>query len=116
VPLKEVSAEERRAKLESELERILPLIIETGVEKILLIGSLVTGRTHSLSDIDLIIVKKTNKRFLERLDEFYTILMPKVAIDILVYSPAEFKKMSKDNLFVQYAIEKGKILYEATKS
>jgi uncharacterized protein len=113
---REVSAEERREKLDSELKRILPLIIGEGVEKVILIGSLVTGQTHSLSDIDLIIIKKTNKRFLERLDEFYTILMPKVAIDILVYSPAEFKKMSKNNLFIQYAIEKGLILYEAPKN
>jgi len=114
--LKEVSAQERKEKLNNELKRILPLIIEKGVEKVILIGSLATGKTHALSDIDIIIVKRTNKRFLERLDEFYKILMPKVAIDILVYSPAEFKKMSKDNLFIQYAIEKGQILYEASKS
>ncbi|MCE5329489.1 nucleotidyltransferase domain-containing protein [bacterium] len=114
--LKEVSAEERKEKLNNELKRILPLIIKKGVEKVILIGSMATGKTHSLSDIDIIIVKKTNKRFLERLDEFYKILMPKVAIDILVYSPSEFKKMSKNNLFIQYVIEKGQILYEASKS
>lgn len=113
---KEVSAEERREKLNNELKRILPLIIEKGVEKVILIGSLSTGKTHSLSDIDIIIIKKTKKRFIDRLDEFYKAIMPKVSLDILVYDPSEFKKMSKNNLFIQYAIEKGQILYETPKS
>jgi len=113
---KEVSSEERREKLDNELKRILPLIIEKGVEKVILIGSLATGKTHSLSDIDIIIIKKTKKRFIDRLDEFYKAIMPKVSLDILVYDPSEFKKMSKNNLFIQYAIEKGQILYETPKS
>lgn len=113
---KEVSSEERREKLNNELKRILPLIIEKGVEKVILIGSLATGKTHSLSDIDIIIIKKTKKRFIDRLDEFYKAIMPKVSLDILVYDPSEFKKMSKNNLFIQYAIEKGQILYETPKS
>jgi predicted nucleotidyltransferase len=116
MPFIEISIDERKEKLNKELDRILPIIIKIGVEKIILIGSMATGKTHSLSDIDIIIVKKTNKRFLERLDEFYTILMPKVAVDILVYNPDEFKKMSKNNLFIQYAIEKGQIIYETPKS
>lgn len=116
MPLKEISIEERREKLNNELKRMLPLIIESGVQKVILIGSLVSGKTHTLSDIDLIIIKKTNKRFLDRLDEYYRVLMPKIAMDILVYDPAEFKKMSKNNLFIKYVLEKGKILYEAPKS
>ncbi|MCX6383574.1 MAG: nucleotidyltransferase domain-containing protein [Actinobacteria bacterium] len=116
MPHKEISAQERREKLNNELNRMLPMIIEIGVEKVILIGSMATGKTHSLSDINLIIIKKTNKRFIDRLDEFYKILMPKVSIDILVYDPVEFKKMSKSNLFVRHALEKGQILYETPKS
>jgi predicted nucleotidyltransferase len=112
----EISTEERKKKLNRELDRILPIIIKMGVGKIILIGSMATGKTHPLSDIDIIIIKKTKKRFIDRLDEFYKAIMPKVSIDILVYNPSEFKKMSKHNLFIQYAIEKGKILYEAPKS
>ncbi|MHB1254085.1 MAG: nucleotidyltransferase domain-containing protein [Candidatus Humimicrobiaceae bacterium] len=111
-----ISIEERKEKLNKELDRILPIIINMGVEKIILIGSMATGKTHSLSDIDIIIIKKTKKRFIDRLDEFYKAIMPKVSLDILVYDPSEFKKMSKNNLFIQYAIEKGQILYETPKS
>ncbi|MHB1346262.1 MAG: nucleotidyltransferase domain-containing protein [Candidatus Humimicrobiaceae bacterium] len=111
-----VSKEERKEKLNKELERILPIIIKLGAQKVILIGSMATGNTHTLSDIDIIIIKKTNKRFIDRLDEFYKAIMPKVSVDILVYNPSEFKKMSKNNLFIQYAIEKGHILYEASKS
>jgi len=111
-----VSTEERKEKLNKELKRIIPIIISMGVEKIILIGSMATGQTNPLSDIDIIIIKKTNKRFIDRLDDFYKTIMPKVSVDILVYNPSEFKKMSKNNLFIQYAIEKGHILYEAPKS
>ena len=61
MPHKEISAQERREKLNNELNRMLPMIIEIGVEKVILIGSMATGKTHSLSDINLIIIKKTNK-------------------------------------------------------
>ena len=110
------STEGRREKLDKELKRIIPIIVCMGVEKIILIGSMATGKTHPLSDIDIIIIKKTKKRFIEGLDEFYKEIMPKVSLDILVYTPSEFKKMSKNNLFIQYAIEKGHILYETPKS
>jgi hypothetical protein len=35
-------------------------------------------------------VKRTDKKFLDRLDEFYSKLNPKVAIDIFVYTLEEF--------------------------
>ena len=52
---------ERKKELQAELERILPAIINCGVEKVVLFGSLVSGNTHKCSDIDLLIVKKTGR-------------------------------------------------------
>ena len=37
----------------------------------------------------MIIVKETEKRFLDRLDEICSILVPNVALDILIYTPEE---------------------------
>jgi len=112
MPIKIGLAEIRKEKLESELKRLIPEIIKLNVEKIILFGSLVSGEIHQTSDIDLIVIKKTDKKFLDRLDEFYDQLNPKVAIDIFVYTPEEFEEIKENNLFIKKALKEGIILYE----
>ena len=105
----------RKAKLLGELERIISEIKELDIEKAILFGSIASGDMHNLSDIDLIIIKKTKKRFLERLDEFYSYLKPRCAIDILVYTPEEFSCLVKTNNFIKGAAKSGKVVYEKAK-
>ena len=111
MPFKTGLAERRRKVLEKELERLLPKIVELDVEKVILIGSML-GKVHKSSDIDIIVIKKTDKKFLDRLDEFYDHLKPRVAVDILVYTPEEFEKMRRSNQFIRHALKNGRILYE----
>jgi len=104
--------EKRKKELESELQRVLPLIINSGVKKVILVGSLARGEVHRASDIDLIIVKETDKKFMDRLDEFYSLLTPRVAMDIFVYTPEEFERMKEESHFLRIALRDGKVLYE----
>ncbi|MGH7456264.1 MAG: nucleotidyltransferase family protein, partial [bacterium] len=54
----------RKADLEAELARILPIIInQYQPEKIILFGSLATGEVHEWSDIDLVLVKNVDEHF-----------------------------------------------------
>ncbi len=99
------------AELKAELDRILNrLKKDPSVRLVLLFGSLARGDARDHSDIDLIVVKETEKRFLDRLDEFYD--DAREAMDILVYTPQEFEEM-KERPFVRRALHEGKILYEA---
>ena len=99
------------AELNAELERILSrLKNDPSVRKVLLFGSLARGDARDHSDIDLIVVKDTHMRFLDRLDEFYD--DAREAMDILVYTPQEFEEM-KERPFVKRALREGKMLYEA---
>jgi len=99
------------AELNAELERILSrLKNDPSVRKVLLFGSLARGDARDHSDIDLIVVKETQMRFLDRLDEFYD--DAREAMDILVYTPQEFEEM-KERPFVKRALREGKMLYEA---
>ncbi len=82
------------------------------MEKIILIGSLAAGKVHSTSDIDLIIIKETDKRFIERLDEFYTQVKPGIATDFFVYTPKEFMEIKRNSQFIRYALKTGKVIYE----
>jgi len=103
-----VGARERKIDLQKELERCINLLKkEYRPEKILLFGSLASGRVSRWSDIDLIIVKDTKKPFLDRNKEVLLLLKPKVGMDILVYTPEEFKKLSKKTFFKEEVIGKG---------
>ncbi|HGE72121.1 TPA: nucleotidyltransferase domain-containing protein [Candidatus Poribacteria bacterium] len=104
--------QERKENLEAELQRIIPEIIKLDVEKVILFGSLVTGKIHSKSDIDLIIIKRTDKRFMDRLDEFYNYVSPNVATDMLVYTPEEFEEMKLNSQFTRTALKNSKVMYE----
>jgi len=105
-------AEKRKEILQKELQRILPLLIDLGVKKVILFGSLSVGKVHRSSDIDLLIVKESNQRFLDRLDELYRAVKPNYGIDFFVYTPEEFEEMNKNNAFVRRAIKEGRLLYE----
>jgi len=98
-------------ELKTELERIVNrLKMDPSVRKVLLFGSLARGDAHDHSDIDLIVVKDTTMRFLDRLDEFYD--DAREAMDVLVYTPQEFEEM-KERPFIKMALREGKMLYEA---
>ena len=57
-------------------------------------GSLVKGETHEGSDVDLIIVKKGSLPFLQRAEEFFDLYDVTHLLDILVYTPEEFAKLT----------------------
>lgn len=112
MPYKIGLAKKRKKILAKELHRIIPEIIKMNVEQIIVFGSFATGNIHKSSDIDIIIIKETSKRFLDRLEEFYQVIGPRVGIDIFVYSPKEFLEMKKSNQFIKSALEQGRIIYE----
>ncbi|MBN1322689.1 MAG: nucleotidyltransferase domain-containing protein [Methanotrichaceae archaeon] len=100
-----------RDDLVAELDRIVErLRKDGGVRLVLLFGSMARGEIHSGSDIDLIVVKETDERFLDRLDEFYVDATE--PMDVLVYTPEEYESM-KWRPFLRRAIEEGVVLYEA---
>ena len=107
-------SQDRNTLLENELGRFLPLLQRHyRPYKIILFGSLAAGQVGEWSDLDLVIVAETDKRFLDRVKEAMLLLCPKVGVDLLVYTPEEFKHLSRERRFFHTEIlEKGKVLYE----
>lgn len=105
---------DRQQLLLAELNRYVDLLRDFyNPQSILLFGSMVNGTTHEWSDLDLVIIKETTQRFLDRTKEVIQLLQPRVGIDILVYTPVEFEKLCQERAFVKDEIlGKGKILYE----
>jgi len=80
------------------------------LEKILLFGSAARGEADEYSDIDLIVVKETEKSFVRRLVDAPLLPIP---ADIFVYTPAEFEQMKEnENPFLTDALDKAVVLYE----
>ncbi len=113
MPFKLGPDESRRQLLEAEVERITRLLPSLGVQKAVLFGSAAHGDVTETSDLDLILVKETSKRFLDRIDEALLALRPRVALDLVVYTPGEFRELLETRPAVREAVNEGRVLYEA---
>lgn len=100
-------------RIEEKLERIMAGLEAYGAEKAMLFGSAARGDDDAYSDIDLIVIKQTDKRFLDRLADIITLIDPDFALDVLVYTPEEFERMlAEENPLLTNAVEHGKVIYE----
>jgi predicted nucleotidyltransferase len=106
---------EHKRELEVELARIVRILIERyQPEKIILFGSLASGRVHEWSDMDLCIIKETEKRFVDRGFEVAQLFDSEMPVNIFVYTPQEFESNRHDHYFFRDEIEaKGRVLYDA---
>jgi predicted nucleotidyltransferase len=104
----------RHIKLQTEFQRWRKILINKYKPKsIFLFGSFGDGKTKEWSDIDIIIIKKTDKRFFDRIKEVILLLKPKVGVDILVYTPEEFDELSVQRTFFRKEVLKKAIkVYE----
>src|SRR2546428_10662769 len=86
--------EERGLRLEQELHRMVEILIrEYEPEKLILFGSAAQGELHEWSDLDLVVVKRTDKPLLERIEEVLRLGRPKVGLGVLVSTPEEMEDL-----------------------
>jgi predicted nucleotidyltransferase len=106
---------ERRELLERSLERMVTVLVkEYRPKKIILFGSLATGDVHEGSDLDLVIIKETSKRPIDRQVEVCGLVQPEVGVDLFIYTPQEFEYLQSIGFaLMKEILTKGKILYEA---
>ncbi len=84
-----------------------------GVRKVVLCGSLVDGQVGVASDIDLVVVQAARGHFFDRSARILRRLRPRTALDLLVYTPSEFDRMTREgNRFLRHALSRGKVLFE----
>ena len=109
-----IHVKKRSLELQEELERCIK-VLKDGYdpEKIVLFGSFVNDNVKRWSDINLVIIKETNQPFLDRTKEVILLLQPRVGIDILVYTPSEFRDLCAKRAFFKNEIcAKGRTVYE----
>lgn len=105
------------AVVEQKLLEITRKIVEgLKPEKIILFGSYAWGEPNPDSDVDLFIVKDTEKKRIERGIEIERILWKSgIPVDALVYTPQEVeRRLSIEDGFIQNIFLEGKVLYSAS--
>lgn len=102
----------RKAALEAELARMAATLERVpGVRRVILHGSLAAGDVGRASDIDLIVVMETDEPFFARIDTLNAMLEPRVATDLLVYTPEEFERLMVERAFIRRAVGTGRVVY-----
>ena len=97
----------------SDLKRsIVNTFLPFKPRRIILFGSLARDDADSESDVDIIIVYETDKRFMDRLAELYLAWDIPRAVDILAYTPDEYHSMKEASAFVQEVLKDAEVLYE----
>jgi predicted nucleotidyltransferase len=105
---------DRKKILEAELTRYVNVLRQDeALDRVIVFGSMVSGDVHAGSDIDLVVVTRTELPFWKRLRDFRRRLQPRVSTDLLVYTPDEFAGLCRERPFIREEIAaKGRVVYE----
>jgi HEPN domain-containing protein/predicted nucleotidyltransferase len=85
-------------------------------DRIILFGSRATGQARPDSDVDLLIVKDTDRRPIDRRIEVERLLADRaIALDLVVYTPGELRQLyAAGSPFIEGVMEHGRVLYMRT--
>ena len=94
---------------------VAKLVAQYAPRRVILFGSYAYGQPSPYSDIDLLIIKDTDKRPIDRWMEVKRLLRdPRRTISIspLVYTPGELEwRLAIKDFFIQEVLDKGEVLY-----
>jgi predicted nucleotidyltransferase len=101
-----------RSPVEEIGRRLSPFFEKHNIIRAVVFGSYARHTENRKSDLDLILVQRTQKRFLDRYDDIVDIhdYLGGVQTDILIYTPEELERMSS-RPFIRKALEEGVTIY-----
>ena len=81
-----------------------------------LFGSYARGEPSPHSDIDVIVVMQTDRRFLDRYEPILFELneVSPAPVELLIYTPEEFRRM-RERAFIRRAMSEAVLLYESDR-
>lgn len=102
----------------AEINKIVQQLVDVyHPAKIILFGSYAYGKPGADSDLDLLIIKQTSERFIDRWTNVRMIVSdPKrtIPIEPLVLTPQEVEeRLAMGDQFIEEIISKGEVLYAA---
>ena len=103
----------RKRRDEARLRRVVDALRAYEPESVYLFGFWARGEADALSDLDPVIIKRTSDPFFDRLREVARLLPADAGgVDILVYTPEEFRQMREErNAFAEMIEEEGVLIH-----
>jgi predicted nucleotidyltransferase len=101
------------AESAAKIDQIVAALRPYRPECIYVFGSWARGEADELSDIDLVVIKRTSAPFFDRLREVARLLPDAIGgVDVLVYTPEEFAAMRRQgNAFADMIAEEAQVVY-----
>jgi uncharacterized protein len=102
----------------AELDKIVKQVVaDYQPEKIILFGSYAYGKPSADSDLDLLIIKKTAERFIDRWTNVRKIVSDperSIPFEPLILTPRELEeRLARGDQFMEEIMTKGVVLYAA---
>ena len=100
-------------KSETKISKLIAALRSYQPERVYLFGSAAREEEDELSDLDLVVIKRTALPFFDRLLEVARLLPEGTGgVDVLVYTPEEFTRMQQDgNAFAELIAEEARLIY-----
>ena len=95
--------------------RVKPVLRKYGIKKAILFGSFATGRQTLKSDVDLVLIQDTDKRYFDRFEGILRDLYEAIRgrdIEVFIYTPEELDRISHRK-FIQSVLREGQVIYES---
>lgn len=90
------------------------LVREFSPERVVMFGSYASGKPHTDSDVDLLVVMKHRGAAVEQAAQIRRRIRAGFPLDIIVRSPAALqRRAAMGDTFIREILEKGKVLHES---
>lgn len=101
-----------RYSLQNVKQRLKPFFSKHNIIKAVVFGSYARNTENRKSDLDLLLVMDTKKRFFDRYDDIPDIsdYIPGMQADILIYTQEELEAISS-RPFIRNALSEGVMIY-----
>ena len=96
-----------------KVQKVVDCLKRCDPEQIIIFGSCARGDADEQSDVDVVVIKQTQARFLDRLLEVAKLLDNDLGkVDVFVYTREEFEEMRRrENPFIEKVVTEGRVVY-----
>lgn len=112
-----MSGKTTERKQKARIREIVDALRPYQAERIYLFGSWARGEEDELSDLDMVVIKRTASPFFDRMREVLQLIPAGMgSVDVLVCTPEEFAEMQAEgNAFAEMIAEEARLIYDRQK-